>query len=447
LNAKSLVSWRKTAFATLRSKSTKTANGIDVISVGPAGIAAGVTVYVRGGSTVETHEMAGATHHMKWLAYQGNQKRPAVRSQRELAVLGASLSVQNGREAIQYQSIFQKKDLGHVVEILSGFVQPRLEEYEVRDSIGNLHNDSQRINRNKYHQLVDAVHAGAFGFRGLGADEHSRQDAELSVDQLRRWVAQTYHGKNIVVVGVGVEHSELEEAVSQSFVDVPAGTEAHHGAFKLPAVPGWPEASTHPFPVQLPQSGATMVAIGWRGPSRGHSDFAKLNVLAQVLGHSSDRKKEYGYFPGSGVTGLLAPTEDAFSSAHSFHFSHGQGSVFGAFIRDRRPRPASSYVPLLTKIFKALATEKDEVLQKAILLHRREMVEYLDTVGGQLAFFNSQVVLPAVQTPQAYLAELEALKPEHLREAAPRFAKTAPSSLVGLGNVVGSLTAALQQKM
>ena len=145
---------------------------------------------------------------------------------RDLEHVGASLSVETGRESVAYTvqglraSSTQDVGLNVMAETLAAVTQPSLLEYEVEKVRALVAAEAaQRASQSEL-TLRDRLHAEAFANTGLAASPAAASWAAAAAtpQTLHRYVSERFFpGERLVIVGTGIEHATLVRVLQPLF--------------------------------------------------------------------------------------------------------------------------------------------------------------------------------------------------------------------------------------
>ena len=94
-------------------------NQLRIASEASGGDTATVGVWIDTGSRYETDENNGVAHFLEHMAFKGTSKRTQLQLETEVENMGAHLNAYTSREQTVYYAKCLKKDVPHMVEMLS----------------------------------------------------------------------------------------------------------------------------------------------------------------------------------------------------------------------------------------------------------------------------------------------------------------------------------------
>jgi len=266
-------------------------NGVRVATKETFGEVASVGVFLNAGTRDETKETAGAVHLIEQLALTGTAKRPKAKLESEVESLGATLSMNSGREQSSYTMSVMKGDLKQGVEILADLV--------TSPGLNNLAKEKEGILRKLEEREVptrqvidDRLHACAFRDYPLGFSTVGPYDniGSLTEAHLKSYVDVNYTAENMVIAASGpLKHEELVKLVSASFGSIKAGAPK--------SGTGKPYFCGAELLYRNDEMGPTAyIAVGWEGVPWRSPDAVTFMVMQHVIG---SYKKNSGLVPGN----------------------------------------------------------------------------------------------------------------------------------------------------
>lgn len=264
-------------------------NGVRVVTKETFSESLSVGVFLNAGVRDETKETAGAAHLIEQLALSGTNKRPRAKLENEVESMGATLSMNAGREQSSYRMNLMKGDLKQGVDILADMV--------TAPGLGNLAKEKEAILRCLDEREVptravidDRLHTCAFrdyalGFSSVGPFEGI---GNLSEAHLKSFVDTNFTAQNMVIAASGaLKHEELVKLASDAFGGVKAGR---------------PQPTSKPYfcgaelIYRNDEMGPTAyMSVGWEAVPWRSPDAVTFMVMSSIIG---SYKKKVGLVPG-----------------------------------------------------------------------------------------------------------------------------------------------------
>jgi len=266
-------------------------NGVRVATKETFGEAATVGVFVDAGTRYETAETAGATYLVEKLALSGTKKRAQNALEKEVESMGATLSVNTGRQHSSYTVSCFKNDMKQGVNILGDIINNM--------PVGNLDANKQMIIRGLEDNdqttrsvLNDRLHLTAFRDCSLGLSTVGPFDGieGLTTAHLQSYVNSNYTADNMVLVATGaVKHADVVAMAEAELGSVKAGTaRAPHDK---------PYFCGAELIYRNDEMGPTAyVTLGWESVPARSGDAVTFMVMQHVIG---SYKKNTGLVPGN----------------------------------------------------------------------------------------------------------------------------------------------------
>ena len=311
---------------------TTLSNGIKVCTEGFNSPLSAVGVFVQAGSRNETLDTNGVAFMLERLMLKGTENRTGNDLLEEIETMGAQYEGRTRREISSHTLKVMKNDVSKAVEILGDMVSnPLLNEnaFEAeREVVSQIHEN----NHHEYQRtLMQACHANAFREHMIGQPTRGDRDnlPNLTVEQVRQFHADNYHGDNIVVVASGsVDHQDLVDMVERSFSSVPrqSGSETHNT-----------ERPIYTPALQMMRDDEMYnanVGVFYDAPGLKHPDYYAFELLKRVFGeyniqkngeHLNDVAKQY-----NALHTMIGDLPDV--TIHKSHyFAYSDCGIFGNY--------------------------------------------------------------------------------------------------------------------
>lgn len=163
-------------------------------------------LFVGVGSRHETRANAGATHFLKFAAFESSVNTPGYQKIRDLETNGATFTASAGREHLSFTSEVPANHVSSVVPIITELLHPRLPYHEVAASKDVVKDDAHRVEADPVASILELVHRQAYRNKGLGQSLIAREDSihHINQDTLAKFVDAHYNPEQAVFVGVGM---------------------------------------------------------------------------------------------------------------------------------------------------------------------------------------------------------------------------------------------------
>lgn len=210
-------------------KVSRLSNGITVASLEHYDVTSKVGVFIRAGSRYESYSHRGVTHLLQHCALASTRSRAAIGVTRELEELGSSIKAYHNREQMIYVVDSLRGNVQPIMEIISSIVcEPAFYRWEIPGYKDRLQFDLDTMS--PVAAVTEGVHY--YGFRhGLSNSIYCppHNVNVIGEDQLNAFTGENYVANKTVVVGLGVNHSELLDITERSmFGTMPEATEVNH---------------------------------------------------------------------------------------------------------------------------------------------------------------------------------------------------------------------------
>jgi zinc protease len=308
-------------------------------------------VYIVGGSSDESPELAGLTTLMARTALKGTATRSALQIAEEAEMLGGSVGSAAGSESFGWSVSVPARYAAAAIELLSDVVQHPAFGEEALDTersialadVAALRDDMFRYPMRLATQAAFAGHP--YGVPASGTEESLKR---IDVEAVRRWHAEHAMVSSAVIALVGdADPDELADLAAQAF-----GELKYAAPRPLPA-PVWPKTLT--TTVESRDRAQTAMAILFPGPTRDEDSRYSAAMVASVASGLGGR-----FFDELREKRSLAYTVHAFASDRRL------AGTFGAYIATNPDQESAARDGLLAE-FRRLREEPvtSEELQRA----------------------------------------------------------------------------------
>jgi len=243
--------------------------GVETVSVG---------LYADVGARSEPAGLTGLAHMVEHMVFKGAGPRSARDIAEQVEDRGGSLNAWTARDHTVFQARMLAEDLALGTEIIADFVRrPVFDTDELEREKGVVLAELGEARDTPDDIVHDHLQAAAFAGQPLGEPVlgHDATIAAIDVAALRRWVADQYRARGLVLAAAGkVEEDQLLTLAEQLFGDMSAD-----------APPPAPEARF---------TGGTMhdrrrfdqlhVALAFPGVGHDHADSHALALFAAAVG-------------------------------------------------------------------------------------------------------------------------------------------------------------------
>lgn len=311
---------------------TTLSNGIRVCSEASNSPLAAVGVFIKAGSRNENMDTNGVAFMLERLLSRGTENRTATDLAKEIEGMGGVYEAKTLREITSHTMKVFKNDVGKAVEILADMVtNPLLNDnaFEAeRELVSNIHEN----NHKEYERTtLQAVHYNSFRDHMIGQPSRGDRDnlPNLTIEQVRQFHNDYYHGDNIVVVATGnVNHQEVVDMVERHFSSLPKSSGA------TPANSERPVYTPSLLFMRDDEMINTNVGVFYDAPGLKHPDYFGFELLKRIFGtynidknseHLNDCTKQY-----NAMHTLLGDLPDV--TLHKAHyFAYSDCGLFGNY--------------------------------------------------------------------------------------------------------------------
>lgn len=391
---------------------------------------AAVQLYQRGGLLADEPGREGLTNAMASMLTRGTRDRSADQIAAAIDALGASLSAGGGNNSFFVQAVCLSEDLPTILDLLAEVtLEPTFpdDEWDKRRQLllaaidrqtDQWSGELQRRFRETYYE----------GHVWSQLSEGRREAvAGFTADDLRQWHARTLDAGDAVLAIFGDVDSAAVWSQAQSlFAAMPARDD---GAFTAPQPPA-PTPRVAAFTTSKPLA-AVQIGFG-PGVTRDHPDYAVLRVLAKVISRFPSGRLEQAlrgegkglaYAVGAWVTTGLAP------GCFNVLWNSSAADLDESLTQAAR---------VLARVRGQMADETDLQRAKAAVLTDEFFGKQTNADRAADAALNLLYGLE-LETSQRFFAEVRAVTPAQLRDAARRYLRNPVLVVIGNGPVDGVL--------
>jgi predicted Zn-dependent peptidase len=238
-----------------------------------------VGFWVGTGSRDETDAQAGISHFLEHLLFKGSPTRSARSIAEAIDAVGGDMNAFTTKEYTAFYVRLLGDDLDLALDILSDIVwSPALRTEEV-DSERQVILEEVLMHLDEPADFAQERFADAlFPVHPLGREVLGDPDVikTVTVDEIRRFLAEHYRPANVVVAAAGqVDHERVAEGLERRFAGVPGGSSPR----RTP-----PSDEVRALDVTVRDTEQAHLVLGVRAPARRHPSRFALSLLNHVLG-------------------------------------------------------------------------------------------------------------------------------------------------------------------
>jgi len=308
------------------SKVTELKNGIRVATIN-TNVSPGVAIgmLIKSGTRNETPENFGASVYLKRMAFQSTNTRTSLRLTREFEHLGATYRVSAGREHLMFSSEATADKLPEIVPLFSDVASPALLDWEVRDQIPLIEEETHDLERDARAVVFELLHQEAYRNRGLGNSliPPAYNLHNINADTLQQFVLDNYTSDKITLVATGnVDHEAFVKIAQDRF-----------GAMKA-SKSGKEEKPSQYFggDVRVAADGDAYVALAFEGAGLGNKDAASFGTLQALLGGAAPVSDVIGNGASSKIHRAIAGEDGQWlKEVSAFNVNYSDSGLFGLF--------------------------------------------------------------------------------------------------------------------
>lgn len=304
-------------------KQTKLPNGLAIVALENYSPISRVGVFVRAGPRFEQPGQLGLTHVLRSATGLSTSRSTTFGITRNIDYLGGTLTANSTREDFIFVLEIQRDNLGSTIGFLADSVtQPAFKPWELSDNSYRIEIDRKRMKRSPEVRLMELTHEAAFKSGGLSNSLFCRKSLIGKHDHnaLMEYFNTHFVTSRMAVVGVGVELSNLVDAVEKTFTfnSVPA-----------------PEISKSKFTagnVRAEKGGnVAYVSVVAEGASaKNAKDVVALSLFQQLLGNGP--RVKYSDAKASPLGGAAASATQHPFALTGINISYSDTGLFGVAV-------------------------------------------------------------------------------------------------------------------
>eukprot|EP01114_Cavostelium_apophysatum_P017781 TRINITY_DN535_c0_g1_i1.p1 TRINITY_DN535_c0_g1~~TRINITY_DN535_c0_g1_i1.p1 ORF type:complete len:470 (-),score=123.19 TRINITY_DN535_c0_g1_i1:86-1495(-) len=415
------------------SKVTELKNGVRVATIQQAvpGTGVSVGVFVRSGTRNETTESFGASAFLKRMAFQSTNTRTSLRLCREIEHLGGTYRVATGREHTLYASEVTPDKLPEIIPILSDVLNPALLDWEVRDEVPILENETKILQQDARAVLFELLHQEAFRNKGLGNSLYPPiyNIHNIDSDLLLRYLATQYTADRVTLVAAGnVDHDQFVKIAEEKFAFLQKSQDNSPGAHLVSSVSSQYVGGD----ARIAADADTHVAIGFEGLKVGDKDAHALSTLQALLSGGVAVEDSIG----SGATSNIfrAVTSDKWlKEVSSFNVNYSDSGLFGLIGVAKAGHGGQLVQGITSAVRKAVSQLDEGALAAAKRRSRADLYFGHDTRPALLEFAGYQALFQGkVESVETFAQGVEAVTIEDVKRVAQKtFSKRPTLAAVG----------------
>lgn len=384
-------------------------NGVRAIFVPNAqSLATTVAVLVEAGSKYETKDINGISHFLEHMCFKGTTKRPRpIDIAGELDGLGAEYNAFTSQEYTSYYAKVKNEHFHSALDIVTDlYLHPTFNAGEIEKEKGVIIEEI-----NMYEDLPQR-RVGEFFMELVYGDQPAGWSVAGEKEVVRRLTREdfvSYRGAHYLPQATAV-------VIAGGF-DVETGkrdVEAHFGALKKTekgAKPSVIELQEGPRElVKFKESDQTHLVMGFRAFDMKDERRYALSLLADILGGGMGSRLFQRVREELGAAYYVRAEVDLFSD-------HGLLTMSAGVTHGKLRDVVKAGLEEFTRFTKELVTAED--MDRAKRHITGQFVLSLETSDTQGYFYGGQEVMGLpLQTPEEYIAKLQAVTAEEVRKVA-----------------------------
>lgn len=266
-------------------KKTIMKNGLTVIVEKRKAKSVTVQVMVKAGSNYENEKIAGISHFIEHMVFEGTKNRTAIQISNEIESLGGEINAATSTERTIYYITVLKKYFDTAVDVLADMIQNSLfdekmiekERSVVLDEVNLVMDDPKRYQWVLFQKQLYKKHPARNPIYGTpeAIKTITRQD-------MINYYNNHYTPNNIIISVVG-NVKEAEQKIEQAFTFQPGETGRRERVEE-------PEQEKTETLVENRDILQSYMTLGYKTVARTHEDSYVIDVIRSILGRGQSSK-------------------------------------------------------------------------------------------------------------------------------------------------------------
>ncbi|MFH1211193.1 MAG: pitrilysin family protein [archaeon] len=260
-------------------------NGITLITEKRSTKSVTIQVMVKAGSNYENEKIAGISHFMEHMLFEGTKNRTAIEIANEIESLGGEINAATSNERTVYYITVLKKYFNTAVEVLADMIQNPLfdekalekERGVVLDEVNMVVDDPKRYQWVLFQKTLYKKHPAKNPIYGT-----AQAIKTITRQDLLDYYEKHYKPNNIIITVVG-NLKEAKEKIEQKFTFQPKET----GKREKIDEPQLERTETFVEPREILQS---YMMMGYKTVPRTHEDSYIIDVIRAILGRGQSSR-------------------------------------------------------------------------------------------------------------------------------------------------------------
>lgn len=266
-------------------KKTKLNNGITLIVEKRKTKSVTVQVTVKAGSNYENEKIAGISHFMEHMLFEGTKNRTALQIANEIESVGGEINAATSTERTIYYTTVLKKYLETAVDVLADLIQnPLFEEKTIEkersvvlDEVNMVVDDPKRYQWTLFSKKLYKKHPARSPVYGT-----SEAIKSITRQDMLDYYEKHYKPNNMIITVVG-NAKDIEKKIEEKFTFQPKEVKTREAVEE----PG--QETTESFSEKRNILQSYMV-VGYKTVPRTHEDSYAIDVIRAILGRGQSSK-------------------------------------------------------------------------------------------------------------------------------------------------------------
>lgn len=413
-------------------------NGLRVVSRTTHDPIINIGLFVDAGSRYCTSETSGISHFLESLSVEGTQNINPQRFAENLSRTGSGLMAQAFRDCMIYQCETFKKNAPFALESIAELIwNPKIDSYRLEAMYKEyLYRIGDNM-RDPEIQVPEYMHQAAYQGNTIGLPlfADARTVRNITSEAIAEYISIFYQPSRMICVGVGLEHSELEQYALDTFGSLENNPQYSNIEHQRANYTG----GSLKFKYDFEDNTVNHIALIFETENWLSSDLMALCVLNMIMGGGGSFSAGG---PGKGMYTRLYrdilgtyPWINHISCSHSIFSDTGLFCFYGCTLPDYSDQLSSIMIKEALNMYLSDITKKELDRAKKSLasnicfeFENRQIV--FEDIARQINVYGNH------QTPDMWKEKIFNVTPDDIKRVAKKLLSSKPT-ILALGPDVG----------
>ncbi|GMT32610.1 hypothetical protein PFISCL1PPCAC_23907 [Pristionchus fissidentatus] len=368
-------------------RSSRLTSGVSVSSVDLNQPIAHLAIAFRAGARHQSVTEAGFAHRLRNALGGDSRRAKGLTMLWQAGAIGANVHTTADRENIILSMSFPRSHASLGASLLSELAQPSLEAWELEDTLDTLKTDVAHLST--YEKVSQLLHEAAYRNGPLGQSPFTVNTGAVDFRKIQDYAASRLVASECAVVGVNVDHGELQSFFSErAFIQETKGR-------NQPA------------------------ASAYHGHGESRREGCSSGVAVAVAGEAPSLGGDAKQLAAGAVAAAIA--QKVLSSSSIFYQPYSDSGLLGFFVESKADGTTTERIKKAIIKFKTLDSAVDDASVKAAKAATKVAILAKADSGAELASsLASSVLSPSrdLHSPSDIVTLVDALSVNDVKEVA-----------------------------